>query len=109
MKFFSDLIESFKVKHNVTKNVSVSDFVSNDGTGIVVFAPKNITELNKIIDCVAKGQTIIINFSNIKNSQFNKLADYLCGALYALKADIQCLQDALYVVTPQNIKLSTIK
>lgn len=112
MGFLSDFFDGLKnsKSHNIS-NVEVNNLVdgSNNKNGLVVFAPKNVGEVNKIIDCVANGQTLIVNMGNIRGVQFQEISDYLSGALYALKADINCLQDNLYIVTPQNVKLSTIK
>lgn len=112
MSFLNNLLNGFINKNSNTKNtVSVNKNIgqnSADTSGLVVYAPKNIPELNKMIDCIAKGQTIIVNMENIKSNNYNKMADYLCGALYALNADINCLQNSLYIITPKKVKISTL-
>ena len=112
MSFLNNLLNGFINKNsNIKSSVQVSKNIGQNNTdtnGLVVYAPKNIPELNKVIDCIAKGQTIIINMGNIKSAEYNKVADYLCGALYALSADINCLQNSLYIITPKNVKLSTL-
>lgn len=108
----NELIKSFVKKNESQNQIEISKSIERgtgeDYAGLVVYAPHNLAELNKVIDCVCTGQTVILNMGNIKNAEYNKIADYLCGALYALNADINCLQDALYVVTPKNVKLSTL-
>ena len=70
MGLLKTLIESFTKEKDKSLQVNVSDDVKKyDGinmSSLVVYAPKNITELNKVIDCVAGGQAVIINFANIK-------------------------------------------
>ncbi|MGN1221970.1 MAG: cell division protein SepF [Christensenellales bacterium] len=112
MKFLDNLLSGFINKNNIKSSVEVNKTIeqnANDINGLIVYAPKNIAELNKVIDCIARGQTIIINMGNIKSAEYNKVADYLCGALYALNAEINCLQNSLYIITPKNVKISTIK
>ena len=77
-------------------------------SSLVVYAPKNLSELNKVIDCVLGGQAVIINFENIKKSEFQNMADYLSGALYTMRAKISRLQNQLYVIMPKSIKLATL-
>ena len=76
--------------------------------GLVVYTPKNITDINQVIDAVAKVQAVIINFSAIKKSERLRINDYLLGALYVLNAEIVCLQNELYVVMPKGANLTTI-
>ena len=112
MKFLDNLLSGFINKNNIKSSVEVNKTIeqnTNDINGLIVYAPKNIAELNKVIDCISRGQTIIINVANIKNAEYGKLTDYLCGALYALNAEINCLQNSLYIITPKNVKISTIK
>lgn len=109
MSFLNNLINTFSANKNKKQTqVEVNKNIGQSGDGLVVYAPKNIPELNKVIDCIARGQTIIINIDNIKQTNYNKIVDYLCGALYALNADINCLQNSLYIITPKNVKLSTL-
>lgn len=112
MNFIRELINSFAKKNqNDRQQVQINkDIQQHNGQtdGLIVYAPKNIPELNKVIDCTVQGQTVIVNMSNIKTSEYDKVVDYLCGALYALNADINCLQNSLYIITPKNVKISTL-
>ena len=91
---------------NVSNNISKYDGINM--SSLVVYAPKNILELNKVIDCVASGQAVIINFASIKKSEFQSIVDYLSGALYTLRAKISRLQNQLYVIMPKTVKLATL-
>ena len=102
-KFLSKDEKSFV---DVSKNICKFDGINLNS--LVVFAPKNIFELNKVIDCVAANQPIIINFSAIKKSEYFELSSYLSGAIFALKAQAFRLQSGLYVIVPKNVKLATL-
>lgn len=91
---------------DVDQNIKKYDGVNMNS--LVVYAPKNIGELNKVIDCVAGGQSAIINFDNIKKYEFKSAVDYLSGALYAIRAKISRLQNQLYVIIPKSVKLATL-
>ena len=110
MGLLKSLINGFAQKKN--NNVEVADSLAKyDGinmSSLIVYAPKNLEELNKVIDCVASGQPVIINFGNIKKTEYQNMADYLSGALYTLRAKISRLQNQLYVIMPKSIKLATL-
>lgn len=91
---------------DISKKISKFDGINLNA--LVVYAPKNIVELNKVIDCVSTGQSIIINFSSIKKSEYNNLSNYLSGAVYAMKAKVFRLQSELYVIAPKNVKIATL-
>lgn len=114
MKFLSALLEKFATKQKQTGTVEISKSIDENKNainlnGLVVYAPKSLTELNKAILCVKDGQAVIINFANMKKSELQRIFDYLSGAFFATNAQMMCLQDLLYVVTPNGTKLSTIK
>ena len=106
------IISNFVKDKNSNVKIQIADQIKKyDGinmSSLVVYAPTNLSELNKVIDCVSSGQAVIINFENIKKSEFQNMADYLSGALYTMRAKISRLQNQLYVIMPKSIKLATL-
>ena len=112
MGLLKTIVNSFVKKKELETEVNVDKSIKQyDGinmSSLVVYAPKNILELNKVIDCVAGGQSVIINFASIKKNQFQTVVDYLSGALYAIRAKISRLENQLYVIMPKSVKLATL-
>ena len=112
MGLIKTIVDSFVKQKLPQSEVKVANEISKyDGinmSSLVVYAPKNIVELNKVIDCVANGQAVIINFASIKRTEYQNMVDYLSGALYSLRAKISRLQHELYVIMPKTIKLATL-
>ena len=112
MGLLSTLIEKFKKNTISEKSVDVKLDSTNanfDGKdNILVYAPKNIAELNRVIECVKSGQSVIVNFGSIKKCEYISVTDYLSGALFAINANINRLQDELFIITPQKVSLSTL-
>ena len=112
MSVLKSIIQSFVKKNQPSTQVDVSDSINKyDGinmSSLVVYAPKRIEDVNKVIDCVAGGQSVIINFQNLKKTDFQSVVDYLSGALYAIRAKISRLQNQLYVIMPKSVKLATL-
>src|SRR5574344_1638313 len=109
MSLLRTLLNTFNKEQTSDKQIKVAEQIQKyDGVNLnslVVFAPKNIEELNRVIDCVAGGQPVIINFGSIKKNEMQSTSDYLSGALYAVRAKINCLQNQLYVIMPKTIAL----
>ena len=91
----------------INKNIKKSNKDINLNN-LVVYAPKNLNELNTAIDYLCKGQALILNLAGINKREFARIEDYLCGALYAIKAETFCLQNLLYVVVPSGVGLTTL-
>ena len=115
MSLLKSILKSFGEKYsknNLEQSVKVNDSIKKsdgvDVSSLVVFAPKNVEEVNRVIDCVSNGQPIIINFSSIKKAEYNSISNYLSGALFALKASISRLQNEIYVIMPKSKKLATL-
>ena len=111
MGLFEQFIQNFLSNQDrgfvsVSKNISKFDGINLNS--LVVYAPKNIAELNKVIDCIMIGQSVIINFSSIPKKDLLSFSNYLSGAIYAIKAQVFKLQNQLFVITPKNIKLATL-
>lgn len=111
MSFFEDIFDKFLLKDNqsfvgVSNNIPKFDGINLNS--LVVYAPKNIFELNKVIDCIVANQSIIINFSSIKKNDYDAMSNYLSGAVFALKAQVFKLQSCLYVIVPKHIKIATL-
>ena len=112
MGLLKSIISNFVKEKDGGSQIEIANEIKKyDGistTSRAVYAPKNLLELNKVIDCVLGGQAVIINFENIKKSEFQNMADYLSGALYTMRAKISRLQNQLYVIMPKPIKLATL-
>ena len=112
MSLIKSIVSSFTKKDKAQTEVSINENIKKyDGinmSSLVVYAPKNFDELNKVIDCVAGGQSVIINFSSIKRYEYQNVVDYLSGALYAIRAKISRLENQLYVIMPKSVKLATL-
>lgn len=112
MSLIKSIINKFVKQKSEQQTVSVNQNIKKyDGinmSSLVVYAPKNIQDLNKAIDCVAGGQSVIINFGTIKRTEYQSVVDYLSGALYSLRAKITRLQNELYVIMPKSVRLATL-
>ena len=127
-----DLI--FKTE-NPTKEVLVDDIISSSSTkakktqkdesdkkpiqserltnlnfnNINVYSPQNREEIEKIIINLQKNEASIINLKGYEKLSLNRILDFLFGAVFALKGNINKLTKDLYLISPQNLKIKVLK
>ncbi len=75
---------------------------------LIVYAPKNSSEIHLLVDCLKRGEAIIIDLSNLCKNEVQRILDYINGALQALNGTLNRLQGNLFVLTPKNINIATI-
>ena len=111
MSLFKQFFQKFCGQENCDC-VEVSDSVAKfDGVNphsLVVYAPKDLQELNKVIDCVLGGQAVIINLGAIRKKDYQTFADYLSGAIYVMRANVFHLEEQLFVIAPKSVKIATL-
>lgn len=110
MGIFEQIFDKFTENDKnifVDTDKKISKFDGINLNNLVVYAPKNLRELNKVIDCVATGQSIIINFSSFKKNR-EQYSNYLSGAVYAIRAQVYQLENQLFLISSKNSKISTL-
>jgi len=74
---------------------------------ITIVDPRLYSEVQEIADHVLNNQTVIINFRRMDHEQATKMIDFLMGVTYAVKGDIQRLDEELFICTPQSVKVNS--
>jgi len=74
---------------------------------ITIVDPRLYSEVQEIADYVLNNQTVIINFRRMDHEQATKMIDFLMGVTYAVKGDIQRLDEELFICTPQSVKVNS--
>ena len=111
MGIFEQILDKFTKNDKnifVDTDKKISKFDGINLNNLVVFAPKNLSELNKVIDCIASNQPIIINISSFKKNQ-QQYSNYLSGAVYATHAKVYQLENQLFLITPKNSRISRLR
>ncbi|MBO7155905.1 MAG: cell division protein SepF [Clostridia bacterium] len=84
-----------------------STLVSNGNT--VVLHPKTAYDVQQIIVSLRHKKGAVINLQNISSVNAQRLLDYLCGAIFALDAKIEKLDDFKYLVMPNGVEIGVSK
>lgn len=94
-----------------TENKEHVDKVSRNDSGafrMVVIEPKNIEECRKLIDNLRANKPVIINLEKVETDLARKMFDFLSGATYALKGNIQRINQNIYLFAPHNVNIKAM-
>ena len=83
------------------ENREVADKASRNDSGafrMVVIEPKNIEECRKLIDNLRANKPVIINLEKVETDLARKMFDFLSGATYALRGNIQRINQNIYLL-----------
>lgn len=75
---------------------------------LVIYSPKSNNDVKKLVDCLKNGEACIINLDSLKSTEQTRILDFLSGAVYAISGKINKLQNNLYVLLPNNVRLTTM-
>ena len=57
---------------------------------------------------IKAGEPIILDVSQIDESQAHRLIDFVCGSTFAINGHIEKLNDSLYVFSPEFLPIKTL-
>lgn len=73
---------------------------------ITIIEPRLYSEVQEVADYVLSNQTVIVNFRRMDREQATKMIDFMMGLAYAVKGDIQRLDEELFICTPQSVTVN---
>ena len=94
-----------------TENKEPVDKVSRNDSGafkMVIIEPKNIDECRKLIDNLRANKPVIINLEKVETDLARKMFDFLSGATYALRGNIQRINQNIYLFAPHNVNIKAM-
>lgn len=107
-RFDNGLAKSFSVSNineNSTMN-SIPTFQAGGGN-LVIYAPKENKDIKLLVECLRRKEPCIVDLGKLQTSDAEKILDFLSGAVYALRGNIQRLQGDLFVLTPEGVNIMT--
>lgn len=111
-----DIIIHNTTKDNTTRakrtiNATNEDIntCSLNTNNINVYTPKNMQEIERIVVNLQKNEASIINLKGIEKVDYLKILDFLNGATFALNGSINRLTQDLYLISPKNLQVKTLK
>jgi len=79
---------------------------SNANSKIALFEPKVYSDSRAIASQILGGEAVIVNFTQIDESQAKRILDFLGGAIYAVNGEIERIGQSIFLVTPATFEIS---
>ena len=100
-------IENHKSRQVGGKNVvAINQKQALQNPQITIVEPRLYSEVQEVADYILNNQSVILNFRRMDKEQAAKMIDFLMGATYAVKGDIQRLDEEIFICTPQSVTVN---
>lgn len=87
-------------------NVVNLSAIQQPNAKVMLCEPRSYNEVQEIADYLLNKRSVIINLNRLDSMQAKKIVDFLSGTVYAIKGDIQKLDVATFICTPENIEVT---
>lgn len=82
--------------------------VSASGVGkISIVEPRVYSEAMTIAKRIMAGESVLVNFDLLDESQARRIVDFLTGTVYAEDGDIQRVGDEIFLCTPADVEIDS--
>jgi cell division inhibitor SepF len=91
-----------------TRGAVVRPVPSDSGSGprVHVVAPKEFTDGKAIADKLVGSQPVIVNLQLADRDLMRRIIDFCSGVAYAIGGKMERVADKVFLVTPQNVRVS---
>jgi cell division inhibitor SepF len=76
---------------------------------ITICEPRAYAEVQSIASKIFRGEAVLINFHLIDEKQAGRIVDFLTGTVYAIDGDIQRAGDEIFLCTPKNMEIDSLR
>jgi len=73
---------------------------------IFIRRPRNQEEARVCVDCLRSRRAVVVNLKDVYTEHALRVFDFLAGATYALKGQLEQAGDNVYLLTPHNIGIT---
>ena len=73
---------------------------------VCVIKPTTVDEEREIADTLLSGRAVIINLEGIEVDQAQRIIDFMSGACFAIKGNLQSVSKYIFIATPDTIEVS---
>ncbi len=70
---------------------------------VIFFYPKSYSEVQKLIDYLRNGESVMLNLDSITDSEAQRMLDFASGAVYALSGSIHRVSGNIFILTPEGL------
>jgi cell division inhibitor SepF len=91
-------------KRNV---VPIGEGLRRAGGSVAVFAPRSFPDVTEVADALRSRQVCIVNLQGADRTLLQRVVDFTSGVAYTIDGRIQKLADAIYLIVPSGVNVSS--
>lgn len=91
-------------KRNV---VPIGEGMRRGGGSVAVFAPRSFADVTEVADALRGRQVCIVNLQGADRTLLQRVVDFTSGVAYTIDGRIQKLADAIYLIVPSGVNVSS--
>lgn len=76
-------------------------------TKVLITKPSAYEEAMEICDAIKNRRIVVVNTTNLDIRTAQRLLDFVGGSCYALQGDIQEVEKRVYLLSPQNVEVTS--
>ena len=77
------------------------------GGSVAVFAPRSFADVTEVADALRARQVCIVNLQGADRTLLQRVVDFASGVAYTIDGRIQKLADAIYLIVPTGVNVSS--
>ena len=85
---------------NMYSQTSMSNYGNKN---IIFFYPQSYSEVQKLIDYLKNGESVMLNLDGISDAEAQRMLDFSSGAVYALNGSIKRVAGNIFLLTPEGL------
>lgn len=74
---------------------------------VLIYEPKEYENAQGIAADIERGRQVVVNVDGLENGDAQRIADFVGGAVYAMKGQIQWITPTLFIAVPANVDVET--
>ncbi len=75
------------------------------GSKMILLEPRAYSESQQIADYLKARNSVVVNLKRVTPEQAKRIVDFLSGAVYALRGELQKLGNGIFLCTPNNVNV----
>ena len=91
---------------NMYSQTSMSTYGNKN---IIFFYPKSYSEVQKLIDYLKNGESVMLNLDGISDAEAQRMLDFSSGAVYAVNGSIKRVAGNIFLLTPEGLGIISPK
>ncbi len=78
---------------------------NTSGNKMILLEPRAFSEAQTIADYLKSSNTVVVNLKRVTPEIAKRIVDFLSGAVYAIRGDLQKLGNGIFLCTPSSVNI----